>query len=415
MKTTWMIKNRYSTPVWIRFIGEILTSTTGAMLAPFLIIYLHDKLNGDVLLPMIVVGLQPLSDIFVTILGGGIADRFGRKSIILVALFLQASAMAGFIFADSVWAFAAMYIINGIGRSLYIPAQRAQITDSTEEHKRSEVFAVINTLNALGMTIGPLLGYLVYSYNPAIVFALQSTSLFFYLILTWIKLPETAPIKVYNINGIDEKKRNSIKLLQFFIRHHYVLGLMVLTLPISFLYAQTETNYRIYIQEIFPNYLFILTTIASTKAIMTILLEIGLVKWTEHFSMKIIVLISYICYTIAAIGYGYSTSLEALIVTQLILTIGESVGLSHFLRFVSQLAPDNMRGRYFSMYGIHWDISRSIGPFLGGTVLLHYGGNILFCLSALLLVLGGIGQFFFVSYVQNRIRSCGVPEKDVTI
>lgn len=190
---------------------------------------------------------------------------------------------------------------------------------------------------------------------------------------------------------------------------------MVLTLPISFLYAQTETNYRIYIQEIFPNYLFILTTIASTKAIMTILLEIGLVKWTEHFSMKIIVLISYICYTIAAIGYGYSTSLEALIVTQLILTIGESVGLSHFLRFVSQLAPDNMRGRYFSMYGIHWDISRSIGPFLGGTVLLHYGGNILFCLSALLLVLGGIGQFFFVSYVQNRIRSCGVPEKDVTI
>lgn len=88
MKTTWMIKNRYSTPVWIRFIGELLTSTTGAMLAPFLIIYLHDKLNGNVLLPMIIIGLQPLSNIFVTILGGGITDRFGRKSIILIALFL---------------------------------------------------------------------------------------------------------------------------------------------------------------------------------------------------------------------------------------------------------------------------------------------------------------------------------------
>jgi MFS family permease len=109
--------NRYPTTVWVRLFGELLTRLTSSMVTPFLILYLHDKLGGSVLLPMAVVGLQPLSDIVTTLLAGGLTDRIGRKPVIIGALALQMLAMAGMILANTAWLFALLYICNkGLGR-----------------------------------------------------------------------------------------------------------------------------------------------------------------------------------------------------------------------------------------------------------------------------------------------------------
>ncbi|MDP5276391.1 MDR family MFS transporter [Chengkuizengella axinellae] len=395
------IKKRYDAPIWVRLFGELLTSTTGSMLAPFLVIYLHQKLDGSVLLPMLIIGLQPLSEIFVTLLGGRLTDRFGRKSITLIALFLQASAMAGFIFADSIVLFVILYMMNGIGRGLYIPAQRAQITDATEEGKRAEVFAVINTAGAIGMAIGPLLGSIIFFYNPVIIFGMEASALLVYLLVVWLKMPETVPVVHREIHSSNNEIKKRYTFIQMITKHYVVLGLMVFTLPISFFYSQLESNYRIYIQELFPNFIFILAILSSVKAIMDIILQIGLVKWTERLSMQKVVVISYGSYVIAAIFYGISSNLTLLLVTQLILVVAESIGLNHFLKFVAKLAPEHQRGLYFSIYGTHWDISRFVGPFLGGLIFLHFGGAALFYLAAIFLVIGGVCQFFFVKYIED--------------
>ncbi|MCI4139446.1 MFS transporter, partial [Bacillus vallismortis] len=42
------IKSRYTAPVWLRFFGEMLTSQTGAMMGPIMVLYLHEQLNGSV-------------------------------------------------------------------------------------------------------------------------------------------------------------------------------------------------------------------------------------------------------------------------------------------------------------------------------------------------------------------------------
>ena len=54
----------------------------------------------------------------------------------LLGLLLQGVAIGSFVFAQSVFIFALLYVINGIGRSLYIPAQRAQIADLTKQERK---------------------------------------------------------------------------------------------------------------------------------------------------------------------------------------------------------------------------------------------------------------------------------------
>ena len=165
-------------------------------------------------------------------------------------------------------------------------------------------------------------------------------------------------------------------------------------------YAQTETNYRIFAEHVFPNLVFILAFISTCKAILEIILQIFLVKWSERFSMAKIILISYACYTIAQLALviqrrycRYSSPL---------LVIGESIALNHLLRFVSEIAPHDKRGLYFSIYGIHWDISRTCNAVIGAVILSKLNGSMLFYICASFLLVGGIVQALFVQSLERK-------------
>lgn len=89
--------------------------------------------------------------------------------------------------------FALLYVINGIGRSLYIPAQRAQIADLIKQGQQAEIFALLQTMGAIGTVIGPLIGAVFYNTHPEYLFIMQSITLMVYAVVVWTQLPETAP------------------------------------------------------------------------------------------------------------------------------------------------------------------------------------------------------------------------------
>lgn len=388
---------RYNKPIIIRLCGELLTRTTESMLALIMIIYVNKMLNGNIIITMLIFGLQPLSDIVFTLIAGGVTDKYGRKNIMLLGLLLQGVAIGSFVFAQSVFIFALLYVINGVGRSLYIPAQRAQIADLTKQKQQAEIFALSHTMAAIGSVIGPIIGTIFYRTHPEYLFIMQSITLMIYAVVVWTQLPETAPALT-----TPKQKLEVTSPKQFVHKHYTVLGLMISTIPISFFYAQTETNYRIFAKDIFPDFVFILAFISTCKAIMEIILQIFLVKWSERFSMAKIILISYTCFTIAAIGYGFSATISSLFFTLLFLVIGESIALNHLLRFVSEIAPTHKRGLYFSIYGLHWDISRTCGPVLGAVLLSQLNGSMLFYICACFLVVGGIIQAMFIQNIERN-------------
>ncbi|XID95655.1 MFS transporter [Paenibacillaceae bacterium WGS1546] len=92
------------------------------MIRPFLVLYLYDRLEGSVLLPMLIVGLQPLCGLIVNWFGGGWSDRYGRKPLMLISLALQMLCMIGYVFADQTLHYALISIVNGLGSALFLPA-----------------------------------------------------------------------------------------------------------------------------------------------------------------------------------------------------------------------------------------------------------------------------------------------------
>lgn len=383
------IASRYDSGIWIRVLGAALTTTTGFMIRPFLVLYLYDQMDGSVILPMLIVSLQPLCGIFISWYGGSWSDRYGRKPLMFTALILQMLCMAGYIFAQDVWQYALISIINGIGFALYMPAANAQITDLVPEERRAEVFALMHTAFNIGAAVGPVLGLLMFRWNPSAVFLLSAVSFLLYALLVWFNLPETAPLMEKNtdVSLQKDKPRIAWKL------HKPLLLLTLYGLPVGFLYAQVETTFPLHLQENFEDYLTVLTSLLSFNGLMVIALQIWIARRTESTMSHYVIGASYALFAIVSIGYGYSSLIVWLFVAEFIFTIGEMIFGPHIQKVISIMAPKEQRGFYFSVYGASHLLSRGLGPILGGLLLSWSNGEVLFTVLAVLLIVAGIAQY----------------------
>lgn len=108
------------------------------------------------------------------IIGGKLADRYGRKRVYMVAITItsilylmtafvvRTNAMIPFIFATSL-----------IGSAAH-PILSAMVADSAPENKRTECFSLLYLSQNLGFAFGPSIGGLLFFNHMGLLFVLQA-------------------------------------------------------------------------------------------------------------------------------------------------------------------------------------------------------------------------------------------------
>lgn len=390
---------RYDSGIWIRVIGSALSTVTAFMTRPFLVLYLYDQLGGSVLLPMMVVGLSPLCGLIVSWFGGGISDRLGRKPVMIASLQLQMLCMIGYALSAEVWQYAAVSIAAGAGSALFRPAADAQMTDMVPEGRRAEVFALLHTGFKLVAAIGPLLGLLMFRWNPSVVFLIAAGTFLINALLVMFKLPETAPVVLARKSGgagatatlAADGRKGSLRLL--LTSERTLLLVTLFTLPITFLYSLAETALPIHLGTHFENPENIFPMMMAFNGLMVISLQIWIARKTEVYRSYLVVGASYACFTTVALGYGYSNALIALFAAEFVFTIGEMLFGPHMQKVVSLMAAEDKRGYYFAVFGAGRLLGQGLGPMLGGLVLAGTSGEVLFSVLAVMLAAAGFIQY----------------------
>ena len=389
--------SKYDTAIWVRVVGTILTSLAGFMMRPYLVFYLYDKLDGSIFLSMLIIGLQPLCGIFVNLYAGSLSDRYGRKPMMLAALIIQAFAIGGYMFASHVWEFAVISIINGIGHAMFGPAANAQIADVVPQEKRAEVFALLHTALNMGSAFGPLLGLLLFTWNPTIIFLTCAVALLAYAGLVVWKVPETMPVK-----SAAEQELSKTKPRIRWRDHKPLLWITFLAMPVSLLYAQVESTFPLHLQQNFENYKTVFAAIITFNGCVVIALQIWIAKRTEHVSAYLVVAASYLLFAIVSVGYGFVPIFAVLLFVEFLFTIGEMLNGPHIQKVISVIAPEEHRGWYFSVFGMNWQLSRAIGPILGGLLFSHYGGKMMFAVLAAIILIAGIAQTRYIRRLNHK-------------
>ena len=94
--------------------------------------------------------------------GGVIADRFGRRNLMLVAGFLTAGASAFtglLIVSDTLvpWHMIILSILGGIAGALYSPAFYALIADIVPANRLSNANGLLSVAQTTGEMLGPII------------------------------------------------------------------------------------------------------------------------------------------------------------------------------------------------------------------------------------------------------------------
>lgn len=393
--------HRYDRAIWIRVIGTILTTLTGFAIRPFLALYLYDK-TGNLYEIGIILGLAPLMGVLANIWGGGLADKYGRKPLMVWSLMFQGVSMLGYIFAVTPLHFALVSMLNGVAFSFYFPAANAQIADIVPIGQRSEVFALMHTALNVGAALGPLLGLFMISINQSLTFLASAISLIMYGFLVLALIPETlhsttnslAKGSVTDVEVALNPERLSFK------GHKLLFQFTLLAMPITLLYAVSESIFPLYLQANFTNYLTIYTSLVTLNGILVVLLAVWIAKKTEKLHTPSVLLVGYILCAFVGVGYGLGTLtkiIPLLFAAEVIFTVAECLTLPNQSKLLSVMAPDHMRARYFSIFSMNWGLSKSLGPILGMAIFARLGGFWLFLMLSCLLLVSGGSMYYLTS------------------
>ncbi len=92
---------------------------------------------------------------------GGLADRFGRRNVLLASLLVATLVCPPQAFVTNVWQLLVLRVLTGLALGGMTPALQAIITELTPPERRGMAFGVLATASSVGLAIGPLSGSLI--------------------------------------------------------------------------------------------------------------------------------------------------------------------------------------------------------------------------------------------------------------
>jgi MFS family permease len=88
---------------------------------------------------------------------GKMADKFCKKDMLFVGMFLQALALVGLIWANSMFDFIALSTVLGWGTAMVYPTFLATVAENTHPHDRAKSVGIFRLWRDLGYAIGAIL------------------------------------------------------------------------------------------------------------------------------------------------------------------------------------------------------------------------------------------------------------------
>nr|WP_216367541.1 MFS transporter [Anoxybacillus sp. EFIL] len=363
----------------IRLIGESLVGVTFWMIFPFIAIYFSEMFGKEKTGILLVI--SQLFSVIANLLGGYLADRFGRKKMMVFAACGQALAFLLFalvnspLFSSPLMGFICFALV-GVCGSLYWPASQAMVADVVSEKDQSSVFAVFYTVNNVMVVIGPLLGGIFYPEHRFFLFLIAGTFCAIVAIVLSIYLEETAPIWRKTTGTwymFFVEQLNNYRLIA---KDRTFLLFIVAGILVAQTFMQLDILLPVYIKEVVSKQTLFSVgswslSLSGEKAFSVLIAENGLLvalftvavtKWMENYKEKWVFVFSSLFYGIAIFLFGQTTSLWMMVFLIALFTLAELMTVGLQQTFVAKLAPEHMRGQYFAAAGLRFTLGRMMAP-----------------------------------------------------
>lgn len=376
----------------------------GALLYPFFALYITSKFGVGMTQVGVLFATFSVSGLVGTSIGGALADRLGRKVMVIFGLIASSVSAILMGVVNSIETFFLLALLVGLLSNSAGPAHQAMITDMLPENKRAEGFGLFRIIFNMAVVIGPAIGGLLAARSYLLLFITDAVISMISAAIVYRYIPETKPetlpgAPVESIFGTFGGYARVIKdsLFMFFIFTMILTGLV---------YMNMTTTLGVYLRDVYSVPESGYGIILSLNAAMVVLFQFPITRRIESKSPMLIMALGAALYAIGFAMYGFVSAYIMFLLAMVIITIGEMLIAPVSQALTAQFAPEDMRGRYMAVFSISWSIPFAIGPLLAGIVLDNTNPDYLWYLAGLI---GFLAVFSFL-WLHRQVKKVPLLE-----
>jgi DHA1 family tetracycline resistance protein-like MFS transporter len=326
---------------------------------------------------------------------GGLSDQYGRRPIILIALFGFAIDYLLLAFAPSLlWLFIGRALAGVTGAS--ITTATAYIADISTKENRAQNFGMIGAAFGLGFIIGPVIGGLLGSFGPRVPFMVAAALTFVNFLYGYFVLPES--LKKENRRTFNWKRANPIGSLKNLQRYPALSGLAFSFILINLASHAVQSNWSYFVIEKFGWSETMIGISLGVVGILVALVQGGLIRFTNPIlGNEKSVYTGLLLYSAGLFLFAFASQSWMMFVFLIPYCLGGIAGPA-IQSIMSSSVPSNEQGELQGALTGLLSLTSIVGPpmmtglfayFTKPTAPVHFSGAA-FLLGALLMLLSSI-------------------------
>lgn len=342
----------------VLFASALIENTAFGIVIPFLTLYMRNDIKiVEILIGVVLMGYT-VSGIPAMIIGGVLADRIGRRTVLLLSLGLMSITMLLYFFATNFYAILGVALADSFVGTMYMPAANAMIADVIPSPDRPKAFSTLRIGWNVGIIFGPVVGAIIVAASSIkVLFIFGSVILVSAFLMNIVFIPETKPENT----GDEITFRKVVAVASdrpFFV-------LCALTMVFWFFFSQWLSVLPIYATESLGLAQYAFGLLFAVSGAMVVLFQIPVTSKAERYRRSAVLLVGQV---IASLGFGLiflAWEFWSLLACIMVITSGELVYMSIVGSIIADFSPEEKRGIYMGFSGFMQTLGNGLGFFFG--------------------------------------------------
>ena len=394
-------------PAWmLAFV--ILINRSGAMVLPFLSLYLKDELQfqaDDVALILMLFGVGSLTGSY---FGGILSDKYGTFLVQFWSLILTGIGFFALSHLNTVAELAIGFFVITTLSDTFRPANAAAVAKHAKPENLTRAYSLNRMAINLGFAVGPAVGGILASKSYVLLFYVNGVTCLLAAVvfaMYFYKIRLRNPANVWKANKLKAKSpfrdRRFLVFALFTVGYGTVFFQFLFTLPV-------------YYREYYSLSEQMIGGLLALNGLLVFALEMPLVYiFGKKSSLRNTVFMGCILliFTFAVLNIAHG--IYILIISMVLLSLSEILAMPFLTTYTAHRGGVHSRGTYLGMYSMAYSLSFILAPALGLYIIKNQGYPTLWYVVSALSILITIGFFYTIAPVKVKPEIVKVVEREI--
>jgi MFS family permease len=377
-------------PRFWMLVGASFIDHVGAkMVFPFFSLYITSKFNVGMTEAGLLLGLFHISGLAGSLVGGALADRFGRKLMVLFGLVISASSAVMMGLVDQLAVFYLLAVMVGLLSDIAGPAWQAMVADILPEKKRTEGFGVMRVIDNMAWIIGPLIGGFIATRSYLLLFVIDAFASLITAALIFRLIPETKPVAASG--QVQETTLQTFGGYSKVLADRLFIAFLLAAMVMTVVYLQMYGSLSVFLRDVHGVAEQGFSIVMATSAITVVLFQFWVSRQAKNYPPMLMMALGAALYMFGFSLYGFVSAFPLFLAAMVVITFGEMLVVPVSQTVAANFAPEDMRGRYMAIFGLSWAIPGAFGPLAAGLIMDNYDPNYVWYIGGVLCFISALG------------------------